>query len=88
MRGGQAGEGFPHDCLGLREAGSLQNGVPEGGERHTTAEIPILPTGTSAGRPLQKSPEAHPAHTLGDRASPEFPPRGLHEPPPAARRPE
>ncbi|XP_017379863.1 uncharacterized protein LOC108301259 [Cebus imitator] len=37
--------GFPHNCTGLWEAGSRQDGVPEGGERHTTAAMPPLQTG-------------------------------------------
>ena len=42
-----AGEGFSHSSLELGEAGSRQDGVPEGGERHTTASIPLLPARTS-----------------------------------------
>lgn len=44
--GCEAGEGFPHNRPRHWEAGSRQDGVPEGGERHTTAEIPFLLTGT------------------------------------------
>lgn len=60
----EAGEGFPRDCLGPGEAGSRQDGVPEGGERHTTTQIPLLPGETSDFclwvDPLPKSPEPPP----------------------------
>lgn len=76
-RGGGArlrgGPGVSPSPGGLWEAGSRQDGVPEGGERHTTAEIPLLPTGTAdfpqRVGPSQKSPRPHPAIALGDGAS-------------------
>lgn len=88
-----AGEGFSHSSLELGEAGSRQDGVPEGGERHTTASIPLLPTGTSdfservGGFLIGISPTAPHTHPplpslLG------VPPRPPRATPPAARRPE
>lgn len=54
------GKGFPHNCLGLWEAGSRLNGVPEGGERHTTAVMPPLPTGIADFWRVNPSPKSTP----------------------------
>lgn len=69
----EAGEGFPQDCLGLGEAGSRQDGVPEGGERHTTTQIRLLP-----GRDLRLFPEGRPLTEIPQTAAHARPRRPSH----------
>lgn len=72
--GCEAGEGFPHSCLGLWEAGSRQDGAPKGGERHPTAANPVQLTRTSTcpkgSTPYRKPPNPTPHPPSATEPSP------------------